>query len=122
MVGKGEARSASWLDSGQARPWPLAAQAGSSSSPSMPGLERTEIEPVTPACTAEPGVGGRQPSPAFAMRAPVNVEFGGGKVRLLADYVSRKIGTSGKRQGALITQAQVKFLKRPFSRLLSGTL
>lgn len=39
----------------------------------------------------------------------VNVEFGGGKVRLLADYVSRKIGTPGNRAGALITQAQVKF-------------
>ena len=39
----------------------------------------------------------------------VNVEFGGGKVRLLADYVSRKIGTPGTRRGALITQAQVKF-------------
>jgi hypothetical protein len=39
----------------------------------------------------------------------VNVEFGGGKVRLLADYVSRKIGTPSTRHGALITQAQVKF-------------
>jgi len=39
----------------------------------------------------------------------VNVELGGGKVRLLADYVSRKIGTPGTRAGALITQAQVKF-------------
>jgi hypothetical protein len=39
----------------------------------------------------------------------VNVEFGGGKVRLLANYVSRKIGTPGRRQGALISQAQVKF-------------
>ena len=39
----------------------------------------------------------------------VNVEFGGGKVRLLANYVSRKIGTPGTRQGMLITQAQVKF-------------
>ena len=39
----------------------------------------------------------------------VNVEFGGGKVRLLADYVSRKIGTPGTRRGMLITQAQVKF-------------
>lgn len=39
----------------------------------------------------------------------VNVEFGGGKVRLLADYVSRKIGTPGRRHGSLITQAQVKF-------------
>lgn len=39
----------------------------------------------------------------------VNVEFGGGKVRLLANYVSRKIGTPGTRQGALIAQVQVKF-------------
>ena len=39
----------------------------------------------------------------------VNVELGGGKVRLLADYVSRKIGTPGVRKGLLITQAQVKF-------------
>jgi len=39
----------------------------------------------------------------------VNVEFGGGKVRLLADYVSRKIGTPGTRKSQLITQAQVKF-------------
>jgi hypothetical protein len=39
----------------------------------------------------------------------VNVELGGGKVRLLADYVSRKIGTPGTRKGLLITQAQVKF-------------
>jgi hypothetical protein len=39
----------------------------------------------------------------------INVEFGGGKVRLLANYVSRKIGTPGKRAGLLITQAQVKY-------------
>jgi hypothetical protein len=39
----------------------------------------------------------------------MNVEFNGGKVRLLADYVSRKIGTPGVRRGMLITQAQVKF-------------
>jgi hypothetical protein len=39
----------------------------------------------------------------------VNVEFNGGKVRLLANYVSRKIGTPGTRRGQLITQAQVKF-------------
>jgi hypothetical protein len=38
----------------------------------------------------------------------VNAEFGG-KVRLLANYVSRKIGTPGTRHGMLITQAQVKF-------------
>lgn len=39
----------------------------------------------------------------------VNLEFGGCKVRLLANYVSRKIGTPGLRRGLLITQAQVKF-------------
>jgi Phosphate-selective porin len=39
----------------------------------------------------------------------VNVEFNGGKVRLLTNYVSRKIGTPGTRRGLLITQAQVKF-------------
>jgi hypothetical protein len=39
----------------------------------------------------------------------VNVEFGGGKVRLLADYASRKIGVPGTRRGMLITQVQVKF-------------
>jgi hypothetical protein len=33
----------------------------------------------------------------------------GGKVRQLANYVSRKIGTPGTRRGQLITQAQVKF-------------
>ena len=39
----------------------------------------------------------------------VNVEFGGGKVRLLVNYVSRKIGTPGKRSSVLITQAQVRY-------------
>jgi hypothetical protein len=39
----------------------------------------------------------------------VNVELANGKVRLLANYVSRKIGTPGTRRGQLITQAQVKF-------------
>jgi phosphate-selective porin len=39
----------------------------------------------------------------------VNVELGGGKVRLLANYVSRKIGTPGVRRGLLITQAQARF-------------
>jgi hypothetical protein len=39
----------------------------------------------------------------------VNVEFAGGKVRLLADYVSRRIGMPGVRSGLLVTQAQVKF-------------
>jgi hypothetical protein len=37
--------------------------------------------------------------------AGANLEFGGGKVRLLANYVSRKIGTPGIRRGQLITQA-----------------
>jgi len=44
-----------------------------------------------------------------ATTAGVNLEFGGGKVRLLANYASRKIGTPGVRRGQLITQAQVKF-------------
>lgn len=39
----------------------------------------------------------------------VNVDFPGGKVRLAADYVSRKVGTPGLRRGTLIAQAQVKF-------------
>ena len=39
----------------------------------------------------------------------VNVEFSGGTVRLLTNYVSRKIGTPGTRRDQLITQAQVKF-------------
>ena len=39
----------------------------------------------------------------------VNAEFGGGKVRLLANYVSRKIGTPGVRRGMFITQVQIKF-------------
>jgi hypothetical protein len=39
----------------------------------------------------------------------VNLDFNGGKVRLMANYVSRKIGTPGTRRGTLITQAQVKF-------------
>jgi Phosphate-selective porin O and P len=39
----------------------------------------------------------------------VNVEFPGGKVRLLLNYVSREIGEPGKRTGSMIGQAQVKF-------------
>ena len=39
----------------------------------------------------------------------VNLELGGGKVRLLANYVSREIGTPGTRKSQLVTQAQVKF-------------
>jgi hypothetical protein len=38
-----------------------------------------------------------------------NFEFSGGKVRLTANYVSRKIGEPGVRRGTLIGQAQVKF-------------
>jgi Phosphate-selective porin O and P len=44
-----------------------------------------------------------------ATTAGANVEFPGGKVRLLVNYVSRKIGDPGARRGTLITQAQVKF-------------
>jgi hypothetical protein len=39
----------------------------------------------------------------------VNVWFAGDRVRLLADYASRKIGTPGIRSGTLITQLQVRF-------------
>jgi hypothetical protein len=39
----------------------------------------------------------------------VNIEFPGGKVRLLLNYVSRGIGEPGKRTGSMIGQAQVKF-------------
>jgi hypothetical protein len=38
-----------------------------------------------------------------------NVEFPGGKVRLTVNYVSRRIGLPGVREGSLIAQAQVKF-------------
>jgi phosphate-selective porin O/P len=51
-------------------------------------------------------------SPALRNRATtggVNLDFASGKVRLLANYVSREIGTPGVRRGLLITQAQVKF-------------
>lgn len=41
--------------------------------------------------------------------AGANFDFAGGKVRLTANYVSRKIGTPGVRQETLIAQAQVKF-------------
>ncbi len=44
-----------------------------------------------------------------ATTAGGSVEFPGGKVRLLVNYVSRKIGEPGTRRGALVTQAQVKF-------------
>ena len=44
-----------------------------------------------------------------ATTAGVNVEFNGGKIRLLTNYVSRRIGVPGVRRGQLITQAQVKF-------------
>jgi hypothetical protein len=39
----------------------------------------------------------------------VNVWFAGDRVRLLANYVSRKIGTPGIRRGSLISQLQVRF-------------
>lgn len=38
-----------------------------------------------------------------------NVDFPGGKVRLTANYVSRKTGEPGVRRGTLVAQAQVKF-------------
>jgi hypothetical protein len=38
-----------------------------------------------------------------------NVDLPGGRVRLLADYVSRTTGSPGTRRGLLITQAQVRF-------------
>jgi len=44
-----------------------------------------------------------------AITGGVNVEFGGGKVRLLGNYVSRKIGTPGTTKGQFIAQAQMKF-------------
>ena len=44
-----------------------------------------------------------------ASTAGANFDFSGGKIRLMANYVSRKIGEPGVRQGTLITQAQVKF-------------
>jgi len=39
----------------------------------------------------------------------VNVWFAGERIRLLANYVSRKIGTPGVRSGSLVTQLQVRF-------------
>lgn len=39
----------------------------------------------------------------------VNVDFPGGKVRLTANYISRRIGDPGVRRGTLLAQAQVKF-------------
>ena len=44
-----------------------------------------------------------------ATTAGGSVEFPGGKVRLVANYVSRKIGEPGVRRGMLIAQAQVRF-------------
>jgi hypothetical protein len=38
-----------------------------------------------------------------------NVDFPGGKLRLTANYISRKVGTPGVRRGTLLAQAQVKF-------------
>ncbi|HTC24489.1 MAG TPA: porin [Gemmatimonadales bacterium] len=45
----------------------------------------------------------------IATTGGVNVWFGGDRVRLLANYVSRRIGTPGTRRGSLVTQAQVRF-------------
>ncbi|MBA3258012.1 MAG: hypothetical protein H0T68_00925 [Gemmatimonadales bacterium] len=39
----------------------------------------------------------------------VNVDFPGGKVRLTANYISRRIGDAGVRRGTVLAQAQVKF-------------
>ena len=44
-----------------------------------------------------------------ATTAGANFDFPGGKVRLTANYVSRKIGEPGVRQGTLVAQAQIKF-------------
>ena len=44
-----------------------------------------------------------------AITGGVNVEMGGGKVRLLGNYVSRRIGTPGTTKGQFIAQAQMKF-------------
>jgi hypothetical protein len=38
-----------------------------------------------------------------------NFDFSSEKIRLTANYVSRKIGDPGVRQGTVIAQAQVKF-------------
>lgn len=39
----------------------------------------------------------------------VNVEFAASRIRLLANYVSRRIGLSGERRSTVITQLQVRF-------------
>jgi hypothetical protein len=44
-----------------------------------------------------------------ASTAGANFDFSGGKIRLTANYVSRKIGEPGVRRGTLIGQAQLKF-------------
>jgi hypothetical protein len=44
-----------------------------------------------------------------ATTAGANFECGDGKIRLTANYVSRKIGEPGVRRGTLIGQAQIKF-------------
>jgi hypothetical protein len=44
-----------------------------------------------------------------ASTAGATFDFSGGKIRLTANYVSRKIGEPGVRRGTLIAQAQVKF-------------
>jgi hypothetical protein len=44
-----------------------------------------------------------------ASTAGANFDVSGGKIRLTANYSSRKIGEPGVRRGTLIAQAQVKF-------------
>ncbi len=44
-----------------------------------------------------------------ASTAGANFEWSGGKIRLTANYVSRKIGEPGVRRGTLLGQAQIKF-------------
>ena len=39
----------------------------------------------------------------------VNLEFAASRIRLITDYVSRKIGDLGRRRGTVITQLQVRF-------------
>jgi hypothetical protein len=45
----------------------------------------------------------------LATTAGANFDFSGGKIRLTANYVSRRIGDPGVRRGTVIGQAQIKF-------------
>ena len=45
----------------------------------------------------------------IATTGGINVELAASRIRLLANYVSRKIGTPGVRRNTVITQAQVRF-------------